>query len=807
LKKKILYSFFFFLSVYQLQGQRLDSLLRRYNPAKKDTAQINLINLIANEYRNNNPDTSIYFSKLALNYSEMLDYTEGMAAAEIAIGTALTNKGEHKTAFESFDRGLALAKKCGNKKLMARAYSNSANIDVSEGNYDRALVNYNTALELRKQINDQIGVGDVSMNIGLVHDLKGEYSAALQSYAETEKIYTAANDQLSLAILYNDIAGVYKSLGKINEALGNYFKAVKISEKAGDKINIARPYANIGIIHLDQGNFTEAKENLEKALKMFIEVGNKSGIALTYNTLGIMQQRQRKLDEARQSFLKSAEILRQSNEQQGLSMAYNNIGSVYEEENRYEDAMASYMQALEIKERIEDKEGIAITYNNIGGLDNAKGDYASAVSWCKKALLIGKETGSAEVIRDANQLLFESYKHLDDPKNAFISYQQYIEYRDSLINQENTEKIVQQQMQFDFDKKESIARAEQQKKDERAQQQAQKEKLIRNVFIGGFLLVLILAVFIYKGYRDKQKANAIIEAKKLEVEHQKELVEEKQKEIIDSISYAKRLQEAILPPPAFIREQLPESFVLYKPKDIVAGDFYWMEISKEMEDGKREMGDGKRDEKNNSASISPLRSIDSGLILLAAADCTGHGVPGAMVSVVCSNALNRTVKEFGITEPGKILDKVRELVIETFEKSENEVRDGMDISLCALDKNKMELKWAGANNPLWLIRNGALTDFRPDKQPIGKMDEASPFTTQVIPLQKGDSFYLFSDGFADQFGGPKGKKFKYRQMQEILLENAASSMQQQAAALEKRLQSWQGPLEQIDDILVIGFRV
>jgi serine phosphatase RsbU (regulator of sigma subunit) len=178
-----------------------------------------------------------------------------------------------------------------------------------------------------------------------------------------------------------------------------------------------------------------------------------------------------------------------------------------------------------------------------------------------------------------------------------------------------------------------------------------------------------------------------------------------------------------------------------------------------------------------------------------------------MVSVVCSNALNRTVKEFGITEPGKILDKVRELVIETFEKSESEVRDGMDISLCALNKDTMELRWAGANNPLWLIRNGELIDFRPDKQPIGKMENAAPFTTHTIPLQKNDLLYLFSDGFADQFGGPKGKKFKYKQMQEILLENASSSPQQQMETLRSRLQAWQGKLEQIDDILVIGLRI
>ena len=250
---------------------------------------------------------------------------------------------------------------------------------------------------------------------------------------------------------------------------------------------------------------------------------------------------------------------------------------------------------------------------------------------------------------------------------------------------------------------------------------------------------------------------------------------------MDSINYAKRLQDAILPPTHFIKENLPDSFVLYKPKDVVAGDFYWVEKV-------------------------PLSNGDD-LVLFAAGDCTGHGVPGAMVSVVCSNALNRTVKEFGITEPGKILDKVRELVIETFEKSESEVRDGMDISLCSLNKRTNELKWAGANNPLWLIRDKQLIEFKPDKQPIGKVDNITPFRTEIIKLQTNDSIYLFTDGYADQFGGPKGKKFKYKQMQDAILTSISVPSEKQSQTLNDRIEEWQGALEQIDDILVMGVRI
>jgi len=277
-----------------------------------------------------------------------------------------------------------------------------------------------------------------------------------------------------------------------------------------------------------------------------------------------------------------------------------------------------------------------------------------------------------------------------------------------------------------------------------------------------------------------KKANESYESKLL---HMNELVSEKNKAITDSINYAKHIQNAILPSQQFFRDQFREAFILYKPKDIVAGDFYWMYQS----------GDH---------------------IYFAAADCTGHGVPGAMVSVICSNALNRAVKEFGITDTGKILDKVRELVIATFvhednspETLENAVKDGMDISLCCLNKRTNELSWSGANNPLWIIRNGSLIEYKPDKQPIGKTDSPKPFGTQQIQLEEDDRLFIFTDGYADQFGGDKGKKFKYSQFKELLGRIGNKPVQEQMQAVDRELEDWKGNLEQVDDILVIGIRI
>jgi serine phosphatase RsbU (regulator of sigma subunit) len=276
-----------------------------------------------------------------------------------------------------------------------------------------------------------------------------------------------------------------------------------------------------------------------------------------------------------------------------------------------------------------------------------------------------------------------------------------------------------------------------------------------------------------------------VEERTQELVLQKHIVEEKQKEIIESINYAKRLQQAILPPIELINAYLPHSFVLYQPKDIIAGDFYWMET----------VGD---------------------LILITAADCTGHGVPGALVSVVCSNALNRAVKEFKLVEPGKILDKTKELVLETFEKSVSEVKDGMDISLLCIDKSNKTVFWSGANNPLWYVEpttnensdaSWELIEIKADKQPIGKSDHGKTFTTHQIKYKENTSFYLFTDGYADQFGGPKGKKFKYKPMQELIISMQDQPMQSQAEIFSQAFNQWKKNLEQVDDVCLIGIKL
>lgn len=263
---------------------------------------------------------------------------------------------------------------------------------------------------------------------------------------------------------------------------------------------------------------------------------------------------------------------------------------------------------------------------------------------------------------------------------------------------------------------------------------------------------------------------------KNELQQKKELLEIKSQEIYDSLQYARYLQEVILPPVAFIKEKLKDCFVLYKPKDIVAGDFYYAE------------------------------QIDD-TFFVAVADCTGHGVPGAMLSVLCSNALNQAVKEFKLSEPGKILDKVNELVAIAFEKSNREVYDGMDISLMVFHFENKKIEFAGANNNLWYFTNGVMTEVKADKQPIGKYQHKKLFTTNILEWVEGTVFYLFTDGYADQFGGEKGKKFMRKNLADLLHSIHQKPADEQSQLLDTTFKNWYGKNEQVDDVTIMGIMI
>lgn len=584
----------------------------------------------------------------------------------------------------------------------------------------------------------------------------------------------------------NTIGASYQVKGNYIKAIDFYQQCLKIREQLKDLKGVAASLANIGSIYININEFDKALEYQLRSLKLAEEMDNKASMASSLNNIGIIYQNLADYSKALEYNQKSLKLYETLGDKQGIAASYANIGNTYATLGNNEKALECQLKSNAIAKEIGDKFGESTSLTAIGKSYMKQKKFALALECLNRSNQIAKETEDIISEKEVTEVLYETHKEMGNFTKALSFYERFITLKDSILKEDNQKQIANKELEYQYEKKaaaDSVVNAEERKVTHALilakNAQIEQDNTQKWALYGGVFLLLVFGGLMYNRFRITIKQKNIIEIQKLETEKQKEIIEEKQKEILASISYAKRLQEAILPPNSLVKQHLPDSFFFYKPKDIVAGDFYWLET----------------DQKN------------SDVLLFAAADCTGHGVPGAMVSVVCSNALNRTVNEFGITNPGDILDKVSELVVETFEKSESEVNDGMDISLCNFNKSTYELKWSGANNPLWIIRNNLFMEYKPNKQPIGKVDIPLPFTTQTIQLQKNDAIYIFTDGYADQFGGEKGKKFKLSSLQELFLTISNLPMDEQLKSINDTLKNWQGDIDQVDDILIIGIRV
>ena len=670
--------------------------------------------------------------------------------------------------------------------------------------YEKALLQGNYALKLGNLLLEETSNTIIKLairkaetssynNIGDAYYYQSNFPEALKNYSACLKIMGAIGDKKGEAEAYNNIGIVYSDQGNFTDALINHIASLKIQETIDCKKGIANSYNNIGNVYDAQNNYQEAIKNYSTCLKMMETIGDKAGIAASFVSIGNVNARQGNYQESLKNYFASLEIKESLGDKEGQANPYNNIGNVYFLEGKYGDALKNHFISLKIKESIGDKYGIAESYGNIGEIYFKQKEYKKADDYFLKAKDLSKEIGFKENLKNIYVNLTELDSTNGNFRRAYENHKLYILYRDSLDNEETRKKTIQTQMTYDFEKKESVTNAEHKK-------EVEKQNVVIMFVTGGLLFVFMFAGFIYRSLRVTRKQKNIIEQHKNSVEQQKQevvnqklIVEEKQKDIIDSITYAKRLQKAILPSDEEIKKYLPDSFILYKPKDIVAGDFYWLHTVQfeDLKPGQFE---------NNKKTNHPI-------VFIAAADSTGHGVPGAMVSVVCSNALNRSVNEFKLTDPGKILDKTRELVLETFAKSGEEISDGMDISLLAINKEAKQIIWSGANNQLWYFQNNNFKEIKPNKQAIGKTDNPKPFSSYTIEMQCGDTFYLMTDGFADQFGGDKGKKYKYKQLQAMLIANNRLPLAAQKEKLSNCFNDWKGNLEQVDDVTIIGIRI
>jgi tetratricopeptide (TPR) repeat protein len=599
----------------------------------------------------------------------------------------------------------------------------------------------------------------------------GAYETGLQYADHALKEAQKARYRKGEGEVLNNIGIIYDYQGEFAKSLRSYFKALRIQEAINDQKGIAYTCSNIGLIYSNQRNFDDALRYHKRSLDIRKKLKFKPGISASYNNLGIVYMNQKKYKQALEAYFASVEMDLETGDERGIGDAYSNIGIIYMDQNDYAEAETYFLKSIEIRQKFDDQMGLSTSYNNLGTLYSKQHQWEKAKTWLLKGLDLGKKIGAKESIKYSYQQLSEVETEEGNYEAALNHYKLFIAYGDMIINEASTREQTQTEMQYKFDKKEAKEKLDQQRKDLLQKRERVVVQAILWSVVVLAVIVSIFSIFLYKRWK-------IAKEQKILIEEKNRLVQLKNEEILDSISYAKRIQSAILPPEKLVKEFLVNSFILYKPKDIVAGDFYWMEAQ----------GD---------------------TIIFAAADCTGHGVPGALISVVCHNALNRSVREFGLIDPGAILDKTRDIIIEEFDKSEDDVNDGMDISLCALNSATMTVKWSGANNPLWVVRHHSneVFELKANKQPIGKYSKYEAFDTHDIRLEKGDSLYLFTDGFADQFGGPDAKKYKSRNMKELILRVKDHPMEEQKRLFESAFDQWKGDLEQVDDVCVLGIRV
>lgn len=611
---------------------------------------------------------------------------------------------------------------------------------------------------------------DDTLKVKLLIELADEYNGKDYNLAlKYEKFAKILSEKLKykrgIATTLNNIGRANMEVGNYAEANDYFLKAVKISENSGYLVEYAKALDNIGSILDYQGNYKKSIEYHLQSLKINQRLGIKKNIAWNFNGLGELYRKEEDYQKAKEYYVQSLKIFQELNDKYESTFPLTNLGLIAYAQEDYQESLRLFHSSLKISEEVGDDDGIGTSYINIGNIYYFKGNYKKAIELLNKALVITTRAGIKDDKIIIYQTLSEIYSKMNNCQKSYEFFKLYTTNQDSLDNSRVSSKIDAMLYAYDSEKKQKEEEVINEANDRINQAELKKQKIIIYASIGGLLIVLVFSIFIFNRYKLINK--------------QKTIIEEKNKEITDSIHYAKRIQTALLASEEILQANLFEYFVLFKPKDIVAGDFYWAE------------------------------STEEGFLYITA-DCTGHGVPGAFMSLLNISKLSEAINQKQITRPDLILNDIRKEIVAALNPtgSVEESKDGMDAVICNLDIKNMTLKYAAANNSFYIIRDKEILICKADKMPVGKSyEETRDFTFNEIALQKNDMIYTFTDGYADQFGGPKGKKLKYRQMEEIMLQISKLSMNEQKETLDQRFEDWRGRLEQVDDVCIIGVRV
>ncbi|MFN8254765.1 MAG: tetratricopeptide repeat protein [Bacteroidales bacterium] len=760
-----------------------DSLLLQINNAKHDTSRIRVYNQLAEYYNKSKPET-------ALNY--------------IHLATELSNKLITQNDDEIVEKA---------KSLLSDSYTNLGDYYKAISDNNEAFESYEKSLKIRTELKDYKGEANNYIDLGIIKSNTSDYLAAEKYYKSAIEIQKKIQDDAGLAKAYRNIGNIYHFQGDPLQAIDYYQQSLVLSEKISDLESVSRCCNNIGYIYTERKLYSWAKEYYNKSLEIKIKLGDQRGIATCYNNLGDVLFAEKKYEEAEENYLKSLDIRVKIKNKRDEAISLYNLGRVAAQEKNYNKADSYFQKSLKINEEITELEQKALLMKEIASNYSDQKKYNQALVYAQKALELGEQLKTRPRKRDAYKVLSEVYEGLNNNKLALEYLQKYIAEKDTIDRAED-DKTIENETKYKVDKK------NQEIKNQELLREQEKEKARIQIYssLGGLLAMLLIAFILYRSYKQKTKANTILEEQKKEIqkakeeiEAQRDLVIEKneqvlaaKKEIEDSIIYAKNIQHAVLPSQELRSEIMPEHFIFWRPRNIVSGDFFWMKKVKNF-------------------------------VVITIADCTGHGVPGAFMSMLGLMFLNEIVTTRSLDSSGIILNKLRDKVKTSLHQSgkEGEAKDGMDISFFIIDLDTYELQFSGAFNPLYIIRknelikdaaaiendnikacyaqdssiSSTLFEIKADRQPIAIYSYEKDFSTNTFQLQKGDCIYSFTDGYPDQFGGEEGKKLNAKRFKELFLTISDKPMKEQEILVEKNFYDWMGNLEQVDDVLLLGMRV
>ncbi len=678
--------------------------------------------------------------------------------------------------------------------LQAKALFSIGYVAYLMNEYDKSLLYLKKAHTLWLKLENADGVASCLNRMGNVWQLKGDYEQALSLYKQSFFIVKNLPDNAELPRILTNMGSIYQLYGDYKQAINYMLQALGIYEDMKNDEGMAWSYLNIARLFKKMSDYEKALQYVNNSYQMYKKIadvkGIKTGVALCLKEKGSIYQDMGNFDKALEYGLKVLELNTAAANQHGIASSLYILGRIYYSQNRYEDAIKNMQQSMKQKALLGDSLDLAAIHRYLGYIYLKQGSYSQSQTAFTTSIRMAKKQNLRDELRDVYMGLSDLSRLQGKYNKALDYYIQFSALKDSL----NDRDILQREMQYEFNRRQHNMELEQIQKEEMQKSKLQRQKLLTMLFIGFFIFTLLLALSIYRNFKVKKAANEklalqneeirlknkLIEAQRDDIKLQHDQISNQNKLITDSIRYAQRIQTAILPQEKMIQQLLGEHFIFYLPKNIVSGDFYWI---------------GKHGSK----------------IVIAAADCTGHGVPGAFMSMLGVAFLNEIVNKLGIVNPDEILFSLRRNVIDALHQSDEigRPKDGMDIALVTIDTATRKLQFAGAHNPMYHFNNGTLSVYKGSRMPIGIHSEMSetPFELHELSYAKGDVIYLFSDGIIDQFGGPKNSKFKQSMLMELLTNLQNSNMDDQKAEIVQTFSDWKGKNNQLDDILMLGVRM